>query len=490
MSSADVFAQIEKMGELPSLPQTLLQIQRVASDDRSSAEDLAACILRDQSLTMRVLKVVNSVMYRRSDDEEIRTMHRAVIRMGFETVRNLALGLSVFDMMSRLSRSPSLVGIARHSLVTAGLAQLLAEASGKVAAEEAFVAALVHDVGKVVLLECLPAGSSAEGDAGAGEAGLTAERQRFGISHDRAGRRLAQRWKLPSDLQNLIGDHHDVDPLHPPRNLEPALAVLVYANALSRCDASPAGTQRASALLGKAARVLGIPGARAENLHKAAGELVRDLAEVIGLDLGDLGRYGCLVNAEGGVVVAPRGIGPLEVARRTARQLELYQAVGQGLAAGEDPDALLAVILRGAVEILDFERVVLLAVDRPGRRLRPLASAGTGADDLAARLDLPLSREAGAVALAVLDQRPFHVPMAANPAYEGLAGTDLLTVAGCTGYAVAPVRTTAGVMAVIYGDGGPAGLDVVAEQASELAGLATQVGLVLGAASPDPVRLA
>ena len=489
MASADVFAQIEKMGELPSLPQTLLRIQKVASDDRSSAEDLAACILRDQSLTMRVLKVVNSVMYRRSDDEEIRTVHRAVIRMGFETVRNLALGLSVFDMMSRLSRSPQLVGIARHSLVTAALAQLLAEASGRVAAEEAFVAALIHDVGKVVLLECLPAGGSAAGDAGAGEEGLAAERLRFGISHDRAGRRLAQRWKLPADLQNLIGDHHDVDPLHPPRNLDAGLAVLVYANALSRCDASPAGTQRDALLLGKAVRVLGIPAARAEKLHKQAGELARGLAEVIGLDLGDLDSYGCLVNAEGGVVVAPRGMGPLEVARRTARQLELYQAVGQGLAAGTEPDALLALILQGAVEILDFERVVLLAVDRPGRRLRPLASAGTGADELAAQLDLPLGRDTGAVALAVLDQRPFHVPMAASAAYQGLAGTELLAAAGCTGYAVAPVRSAAGVVAVLYGDGGPAGLDVVAEQASELAGLAGQVGLVLaaGAIRSQPV---
>ncbi|MBE0566384.1 MAG: HDOD domain-containing protein [Krumholzibacteria bacterium] len=255
MSSADVFAQIEKMGELPSLPQTLLHIQKVASDDRSSAEDLAACILQDQSLTMRVLKVVNSALHRRSDDAEIRTVHRAVVRIGFETVRNLALGLSVFDMMSKLSRSPSLVGIARHSLVTAGLAQLLAEASGKVATEEAFVAALIHDIGKVVLLECSPADMEAVARAGAcGEAGLAAERQRFGITHDRAGRRLARYWKLPVDLQNIIGDHHDIDPEHPPRDLDATLAVLVYANALSHCDSTPQGRGRAAALLGRAAR--------------------------------------------------------------------------------------------------------------------------------------------------------------------------------------------------------------------------------------------
>ena len=486
MPSADVFLQIEKMGELPSLPQTLLRIQKVASDDRSSADDLAACILRDQSLTMRVLKVVNSALYRRSDDEEIRTVHRAVVRIGFETVRNLALGLSVFDMMSKLSRSPSLVEIARHSLVAAGLAQLLAEASGRVAAEEAFVAALIHDIGKVVLLECSPADMEAVARAGdTPEAGLAEERRRFGITHDRAGRRLARRWKLPTDLQNLIGDHHDVDPEQPPRGLDPALAVLVYADALSRCDASPGGRTRSARLLQRAARVLGIPRARVEGLHAQAGELVRGLAELIGLDLGDLERYGCLVNAEGSAAVAPRRMGPEEIARRTACQLELYQKLGRGLADGEDADALLGLILEGAVEILGFERVVLLAVDRAGGRLRPRRWAGAGADALAPGLELPLERATGALALAVLEHRAFHVPMAASPAYAGMAGEALLRAADCAGYAVAPVRTVGGITAVLYADGGPggtAGQDVVAEQAAELNGLAAQAGLVLGAA--------
>ncbi len=491
MPSADVFAQIEKMGELPSLPQTLLRIQKVASDDRSSADDLAACILQDQSLTMRVLKVVNSALYRRSDDPEIRTVHRAVIRIGFETVRNLALGLSVFDMMSKLSRSPSLVGIARHSLVTAGLAQLLAEVSGKVATEEAFVAALIHDIGKVVLLECSPADMEAVAEAGAaGEAGLIAERRRFGITHDRAGRRLARRWKLPTDLQNLIGDHHDVDPERPPRDLDPALAVLVYANALSRCDASPAGCEAAAALLGRAAGLLGIPSRRLEQLHVQAAELVRDLADVIGLDLGDLGRYGCLVNAEGSAAVGPRAMGPDELALRTARQLELYQTVGRGLGDGTDPEQLLASILAGAAEILGFERVVFLAVDRDRRRLVPRRWAGPGAEELARDLELPLERTAGAMALAVLEQRSFHVPMAASPAYQGLVGEALLAAAACTGFAVTPVRTAAGIVAVLYGDGGPGGADVAAEQAHELAGLATQAGLVLGASSRGGVPVA
>ena len=220
MNSADVFEQIEKMGELPSLPQHLLRIQQVATDTRSSAEDLAQCILQDQALTMRVLRVVNSAMYQRRNQERVRTVRRAVIIMGFETVRKLALGLSVFDMMSKLSRSPYLATITKHSLLAAGFAQLLAEESGRVMPEEAFVTALIHDIGKVVLLECSPAAMDdvLHSKAG-GVPALEAERRYFGITHDRAGRRLAARWGLPQELQNAIGDHHDIDPLNPPRRL-------------------------------------------------------------------------------------------------------------------------------------------------------------------------------------------------------------------------------------------------------------------------------
>jgi len=479
MISAEVFAQIERMGDLPSLPRTLLSIQNVASDDRSSADDLAHCILEDQALTMRVLKVVNSAMYQRRSGEKVRTVHRAVVVMGFETVRKLALGLSVFDMMSKLSRSPQLADIARHSLVTAGLAQILAEASGTVPPEEAFVTALVHDIGKVVLIECSAAAMDAvRTDIADGLPPLEAERRHFGISHDRAGRRLAARWKLPPELQNVIGDHHDIDPAEPPRRLDPRLGVIAFANALSHCSEGDGDPERASLLLHRAARTLGIPSARLEPLAEQLQVEVHDLATRLGVEIDDLAAYAGVVNVNGSASVSPRRLTEAEIAQRTARQLELYRVVGHGLATGEDPAELLGSILQGAVEILGFERVVLLHVDRDARLFEPWAWAGLGADDLARNLDLPLHRETGALAMAALEHRVFHVPMARSDAYGGLAGEALLDVTRCTGFVAAPVETPGGVVAVLYADGGADGEDVVAEQAAELAGLAVQTGLV------------
>ncbi len=486
MPSADVFAQIETMGELPSLPRTLLTIQRVATDDRANAEDLARVILEDQALTMRVLKVVNSALYQRREAERVRTVHRAVIVMGFETVRKLALGLSVFDMMSKLSRSPLLADIARHSLITAGLAQVLAEASGRVSPEEAFVAGLVHDIGKIVLIECSPrAMDLVEHDVRAGLPPLTAERRHFGITHDRAGRRLAGRWQLPDDLQNLIGDHHDVDPLAPPRRLEPSLAVLVFANAIARCGDHPnsaAHRDRHAHVVHQAMRRLGIPSARQEALLVAMEREVVDLAERIGFEAGDLADYRKVINVDGSASVAPKNLSPAEIASRTAALLGLYQEVGRGLAEGRETAGLVATILDGAVEILGFERVVLLRADRLPRQLVPWQASGPGAHELAPQLALPLARQTGALALAIIEKRLIHAPNARNAAYGGLVGDALLAAARCTGFVAAPVRTPNGVVGVLYADIGAEGPDVGAEQASELGGLAAQIGLVCGMA--------
>jgi len=486
MNSADVFAQIEKMGDLPSLPQHLLQIQQVASDANSSAEDLAQCLLQDQALTMRVLRVVNSAMYQRRNQERVRTVRRAVIIMGFESVRKLALGLSVFDMMSKLSRSPYLATITKHSLVTAGFAQILAEATDRVMPEEAFVTALIHDVGKVVLLECSPAAmDDVLHDKTGGMPALEAERRYFGITHDRAGRRLAARWKLPHDLQNAIGDHHDIDPLNPPHNLDPTLGVLVYANAMSRFTGDPVTGEQEYRLVRKACKALGISAARLEKIHSRVCQEIPDLAASMGLENVNLAEYSQVVNVEGSATVAPPRLSDQELAQRTTDQLELYRRIGEGLAAGRDPDDLVDEILTGAVDILGFERVVLLQVDRQRHQLRPLRWAGPEAEAVAEKMCFPLRQETGVLAMAVFDRRVYHVPMAASAAYENMAGDELLATTRCTGFVAAPVPVGGHVVGVIYADCGPGGNDVLLEQAQELEGLATQVGLVLGARQPQ-----
>ncbi len=474
MNSSDVLAQIEAMGELPILPKTLLDIQRVATDDRSSAEDLARVILRDQALTLRVLRMVNSAMYQRRTREKVRTVRRAVIVLGFETVRKLALGLSVFDMMSKLSRSPQLIEVARHSLIAGVFAQRLAEASGRVAPEEAFVTALVHDVGKIVLLECCPREYDAVlAETAAGRDTIESERAHFGMSHDRAGRRLAREWKLPADLQMVIGEHHDFDPLHPPSKMDPRLAVIVYADAMSHFEGRRESAAHELRLVHRAGRVLGIGPSRIEEVYADIDQEIGELARDLDLAVGDLREYGVLVNADGSTMVAPP-LSPEELAERTARQLELYRSVGRGVARGTELEILLSEILDGITQILGFERVVFFRVDDQARLLEPMmwrgdATIGTWAIGF---------DEAGALGLCAQQGRAFHVPAAQSDAYGDQGGAAFLRLSRSTGFAVAPVPDGAGVAAVLFADHGPGGPDVLREEALELEGLAAQATLV------------
>lgn len=355
--------------------------------------------------------------------------------------------------------------------------------------EEAFVTALIHDIGKVVLLECSPeAMDDVLHDKAGGISALEAERRYFGITHDRAGRRLAARWQLPVELQNAIGDHHDIDPLNPPRNLDPTLGVIVYANAMSRFEGDPEQDSSEYRIVRKACKSLGIPAARLEDIHERVVAEIPDLARSMGLENLDLDEFAQVVNVDGSATVAPQRISAEELAARTSGQLELYRRVGAGLARGRSPDDLVQEILAGAVDLLGFERVVLLRVDRQERRLTPLNWSGVEADKLAARMTFPLSRKTGALALTVFDQRCYHVPMAKNPAYNGMAGHELLAAAQCDGFVTAPVLVSGRVFGVLYADAGAGSGDVVAEQAHELNGLAVQLGLVLGSRQTAPAK--
>ncbi len=477
MHSSDVQEQIAAMGELPVLPQTLLRVQKVATDDRSSADDLAEVILKDQALTLRCLKMVNSAFYQRPGGETVRTVRRAVVVLGFESVRKLALALSVFDMMSKLSRSPHLVNVAEHSAVVAAFARQLAELCPGVAPDEAFVAALVHDIGKVVLMECSPRDyDKVLADVANGVDTLDAERKHFGMSHPRAGRKLAARWKLPSELQALIGDHHDVDPVRPPRHAEPLAIILAAADLLTRFTGRRENAQREADQLQKIGRALGVPAARLEEVYANLGDTLSALADGLDLELGDLRRYAAVVNAKDSASVAPP-LSDEEISARTEAQLRLYQGLGQGMAEGRDPQKLLQSVVDGAHRVLGFERVVLLATRQ--QRFEPWLAAGPGAADLMVSLGRPVSRELGPLAMCVLQRRSFHVPMAQSDAYGSLEENLLVQLTQTNGYAVAPVVRSNSVVGALFADMGPQGPDVAAELASELSGLAVQAGLVL-----------
>ena len=224
-----IYNQIEAF---PPLPVTATKVLSITSNSESSAEDLMHAILPDQMMCSAILKAANSAFY--GIPRGVATIERAVVVLGYEEIRNIIIGKAVFGSLPKLSKKTRQnLGLFWEHAITCGLAaKLLGEHLG-ISPSELFIAGLIHDIGKIVMLLAFPSEYSLARDISVLNDGLytTEERNRFGMSHDEAGLRLARKWLLPEQLMMTIGFHHS--PQYAPKYIEYSLIVQV-ADVISR----------------------------------------------------------------------------------------------------------------------------------------------------------------------------------------------------------------------------------------------------------------
>ncbi len=214
MDKITIVNLIRNNDNLLSLPQVLSEVLKEVGKDNFSSDSLAKVILKDPSLTGRILRMANSSFYHRLTD--ITTVNQAVNVLGATTVKCLALSSSIFQPEKITKRS----GVDSKALFTYVLS--IASASQKIArvinfrsAEEAFIAGLLHDMGILFFLHHYPNEYRRIIDKHVKARTLTeAETKVFGIDHCEVGRHLAEAWHLPDYVINPIAEHHrltDID---------------------------------------------------------------------------------------------------------------------------------------------------------------------------------------------------------------------------------------------------------------------------------------
>jgi HD-like signal output (HDOD) protein len=210
MSDADLKRIIRSVEDLPTLPRTVLKITELVNDPKSSAKDLALIITDDQVLTARLLRIVNSSFY--GFPRRISTVTEAIVLLGFDSIRHLLLTTSVFDLF-RLRGGKGGAELEKfwdHSLACAVGAKTLGRHLHHDRLEELFVAGLLHDIGKIVVMMTVPA-KFEQVDHSVRERHmrlLAAEDAVLGFTHAEAGRVLAEHWNLPLKLVHAIAFHH------------------------------------------------------------------------------------------------------------------------------------------------------------------------------------------------------------------------------------------------------------------------------------------
>lgn len=289
-----ILAQLET---LPTLPSVALRLFEVTTSSRTGAAEVSRLIESDPTLSARIL----SVLRRSNTGSRARTVDRAVVLLGFNAVRNLALSVQIFEHFSKRMEQGNnrfdWTGFWKHSLAVGCAARLLAgqlPPSKRVGilqsdgVETAFLCGLLHDLGKVALNACFPKSYDrvlhrVESIRGS----LTdCEREVFGVDHTLVGKRLAMHWKLPTMVTESIWLHHHTPANTPTKINFPQLVQLVQLGdrLVRRMRIGYSGSYVQDGSLEEMAGQLHLKPADLEAVESALPEMIEARAELIGLN--------------------------------------------------------------------------------------------------------------------------------------------------------------------------------------------------------------
>ncbi len=209
MDEKQALVRLDANKDLFTLPQVLSQVLKVVEKETSSAKDIAEIILKDVSLTAKILRVANSAFYGRA--RQTTTVNQAIVTLGMRATKSLALSVSLYEIVNKRGAygnfDPKLFWI--HSLEVATAARMLTERLKLSASEELFVSGLLHDIGIIFMQSAF----SKEYDqirelVGKGMELCKAEEEAVGINHAKVGQYVADKWCLPAKVGQSIGNHH------------------------------------------------------------------------------------------------------------------------------------------------------------------------------------------------------------------------------------------------------------------------------------------
>lgn len=204
---------VHHIRHLPTLPSIANQLLKLLESETSSAHEIEQILQHDQSLCGALLEAANSSYYATS--QEVTTVQRAVVVLGNDEVRKICLGAGLCNLMGKqfFSDLRQAEDLWKHALSVAEAAYIIAEYSGKVDPHTAYTAGLMHDLGRVVVAAYCPEVTSILRKlADQNHTTYRSAEVEVGWDHQDIGLRLAEHWKLPQVLCEVMARHHQPFP--------------------------------------------------------------------------------------------------------------------------------------------------------------------------------------------------------------------------------------------------------------------------------------
>lgn len=208
MSHLQMAEVLQTIHKIPSLPVVIVELLASMNQEDTDIEALGTKIGQDPALTAKTLRLANSSFYGMS--HQITTTHQAISILGFRTIRCLATTTGLMAAVPGGSNAAfDLLEFWRHGIAAAVCARELAHNVG-CDPDHAYTAALLHDVGRLVLATQFPTQYAAAMEYQRAQACplLDAEQSILGVDHTTVGHALARHWNFPSEFQEAVARHH------------------------------------------------------------------------------------------------------------------------------------------------------------------------------------------------------------------------------------------------------------------------------------------
>lgn len=199
--------QLEQLPQLRPFPAVATRVLAVCNNPEADMMELAEVMQCDPAMSLQILRIANSAQYGYSG--EIQTVEHAIVVLGFRAVRNLALSIAALSVFNEGTHArEARQQLWKHSLGCAAVARLLAPHFSRVTPDEAFLAGIMHDVGKLVFFDIVPDQYANITENADSFSIIEVEDREFGVNHQQVGERCGDEWELPVEISDAITFHH------------------------------------------------------------------------------------------------------------------------------------------------------------------------------------------------------------------------------------------------------------------------------------------
>ena len=346
------------VARLPAMPQILLKLMDLCQDEDAGMAEIAKLVANDAGMASRMMNIANSAAYQRGVRKV--ALVQALSTLGLDLIKTMVICESVFQTFNGFPHTSStdLRGFWKHSLSTAVLARDIAKAMKYAQAEEAYLAGLLHDVGRLALLAASPESYRFEFHSADNSSLCAQELRTVHISHPEAGAWLIERWNLDSFLADSVLYHHEDSTRV--THAHPLIRIVHLANRISLQPGNvplPPG----------AGELCKISDADLLAIHQGAQEQVLKAADLLGIDLSGVDD---LASQQPAQVPVPAPADPLQ--QRMSEEIRnraLVSELSQLFARQEDQAQLLESVRQNARILFDLEDTAVFMLNTTSQTL-------------------------------------------------------------------------------------------------------------------------